>query len=651
MLEPMRRAWRSQHVLLTPVSGTHRSRHRNGNAHSNSPRHRTHHTPALPVEPPATSVTRMTAQHTRQTPQDRTGTPPQALETDATALETWNPFYTSAPQHTEPRTAGPNAPAAQESAAKRPRASLAALDAVFDHSDPRALRGGAHALHAGAQAVKRVKTAQEQAEDRRRTTAQLDEPRGLRTEGQMLDARWDLEMGALDFESHALADTTLAGYSTALNWWYKFIAHIGLAVHMLVFDASSLAARAAVISLARCFLQFTHRSGRLSAGGRPIDAETSLEYWARIVRLHWDHVIDLRFTLIAAKRWCAGTKRVITDTFGKKAKRKKAMFSKQQIQDVYETSWSAHGGKVNPKRRITVLQAAPQLAIQVLFRASEYLRGKEAFNRKVHLSRAHIRYFTWDWVELTPEQLTPEVLQPLLDSGRARATVRMPRLKNDQYLDRNFEDHPLQLNGGPICALRFMLLMEIADPLTSLAARRVPMFVDPDTGRSLTKPALAKVFTSLTHHVIKYKYKLNVSMQEVRKQWSLHSFRITGQNLLKEAGAPRWLIKQAGRWLSDCVFTYDRTSLEALSQYSAATSTLPTFSSPSLSIEGMPTYPYPVTTLHPDLIDDPAAAAVEGTGSYIASPAPAPGQHTGHPDALAALTEGRDIAGFLSSAP
>jgi hypothetical protein len=196
--------------------------------------------------------------------------------------------------------------------------------------------------------------------------------------------------------------------------------------------------------------------------------------------------------------------------------------------------------------------------------------------------------------------------------------VRMPRLKNDQFLDRDFEDHPLQLNEGPICALRFMILMEIADPITSLAARRaVPMFVDPDTGLSLTKPALASVFISLTHWVINHKYNLEISISDVRKQWSLHSFRITGQNLLKEAGAPRWLIKQAGRWLSDAVFTYDRSSLETLSSLSAATSTNPTFSSPCLSIEGMPTYPYPVTTLHPDLIESPEAQSVVGTGTYV----------------------------------
>ena len=99
---------------------------------------------------------------------------------------------------------------------------------------------------------------------------------------------------------------------------------------------------------------------------------------------------------------------------------------------------------------------------------------------------------------------------------------------------------------------------------------------------------------TLTYAILTTKYGRKITMAEIRKQWSLHSFRITGQNLLREAGAQEWQIRQAGRWLSNCALRYDRANLEGLSSLSNAMSGLTSPPVTHLTVPGMSTYPYPI---------------------------------------------------------
>ena len=149
------------------------------------------------------------------------------------------------------------------------------------------------------------------------------------------------------------------------------------------------------------------------------------------------------------------------------------------------------------------------------------------------------------------------------------------------------------------------------------------MFKDPDTGLPLTKAALADAFSAVTHFMIWHKYKISIPLAKIRSQWSLHSFRITGQNLLRVANAPIWLIKQAGRWLSDAVFEYDRQTVDRLACLTAQMSNTTAYDlSPSLSIPGLESYPYPAHTLHSDIEDRPEALAKRGVGPYTLSSDP-----------------------------
>ena len=58
-------------------------------------------------------------------------------------------------------------------------------------------------------------------------------------------------------------------------------------------------------------------------------------------------------------------------------------------------------------------------------------------------------------------------------------------------------------------------------------------------------------------------------MAEVRRIYSLHSFRVTATNLLMAAGAPPHLRKILGRWSSDSgMETYTREEIEKEDEYS-----------------------------------------------------------------------------------
>ena len=159
--------------------------------------------------------------------------------------------------------------------------------------------------------------------------------------------------------------------------------------------------------------------------------------------------------------------------------------------------------------------------------------------------------------------------------------------------------------------------MEIDDPLLSTAARQAaPMFVDPDTGLGLSKQALRNAINTLTLAILTSKYARSITLKEIQRQWSLHSFRVTGQNLLRQAGAQDWQIRQAGRWLSSCALRYDRANLQELSTLSNAMSNTTTPAMTHLTAPGMVAYPYPIITLHPTLVEHHEASVVQcGTPS------------------------------------
>jgi hypothetical protein len=201
---------------------------------------------------------------------------------------------------------------------------------------------------------------------------------------------------------------------------------------------------------------------------------------------------------------------------------------------------------------------------------------------------------------------------------RGVAKVRIPKLKNDQFMNNGFEPAVLTFANAaaPFCTLSLLIAMELGDISTLSTTRdRTPMFVDPDTGAQFTKTAFAHIFTRLISLALVQFHNIHMPDKAIRKLYSLHSFRITGANLLRAAGAPAWALKRAGRWLSDCHLEYDRDDLERMCSLRVAMfSTACT--APHVTLPNAGTYPYPKETLHPSLPMPPPARAINGPGTF-----------------------------------
>ena len=221
----------------------------------------------------------------------------------------------------------------------------------------------------------------------------------------------------------------------------------------------------------------------------------------------------------------------------------------------------------------------------------------------------------------SPIPPTKSNLKAMLRSGKGWALVRIPQLKNDQLMDKGFPPVVLTLHQGAICPLRDLLLMEIESPMPDLAERQqTPLFVDPETGKQLTKTALGTVFKSLVKRTCSLRGDRNYTDQEIAKVWSLHSFRITGQNWLRAAGAEPWEIKLAGRWLSDCYQKYTRADLMRLGQLGT---NLRKDTAPVANLPGLTAYPYQSRTISPALPSPGRDRTAGGVGEFTLTAAEA----------------------------
>ena len=345
-------------------------------------------------------------------------------------------------------------------------------------------------------------------------------------------------------------------------------------------------------------------------------AETSVVYWRTIKRVHLGLGVDLSFTDDMEKRWRQGTERGVLHTLGRRKKKAKAAFSFSQIKDMYDLDWTPYGGrrKINPRLRVLTLRAAGKLAIQAMFRASEYTSTpKKPFKPTTSLTRDMLEFYSDRQLNRSVNP-TKRNLQNLLRSGRGWALVRIPQLKNDQLMDKGFPPVVLTLHKGEICPLRDLLLMEIESPMPQESERKKsPLFVDPETGKQLTKNGLSLVFKGLIKRSCGDKMGHIYTDKQIAKVWSLHSFRVTGQNWLRSAGAEPWEIKLAGRWLSDCYEKYTRADLVRLGDLGT---NLSNDSAPAVDLPGMTTYPYQSRAISPDLPSPGRTRTQTGIGEY-----------------------------------
>ena len=302
--------------------------------------------------------------------------------------------------------------------------------------------------------------------------------------------------------------------------------------------------------------------------------------------------IDLSWLKPRIKAWKAGRVRNMTGAFGIIKKLQKAGITRSMMEGMYEDDrvWVAacQGNFV----LVIVVKAAAQLAFVMMLRRSEYtlVKGVTEFNPHLRMTRSNIVWIGADGRPLPVDEDGNLSLTDLIElcrlvydpntelstfQGRMDATVKTS--KSDQTGDWSSHIHPIALRlnreGAVIKAANYFLEYEIAVPVLNLQEREeTPLFVDPSRPRNpahrgqLKVEVFNEVVIDLLFEVFKRRGD-HRSKAEVRKMYSLHSFRIGGVNHLRAAGVPREIRMILGRWRSDAIDTYSRTDVQQFIEY------------------------------------------------------------------------------------
>ena len=243
---------------------------------------------------------------------------------------------------------------------------------------------------------------------------------------------------------------------------------------------------------------------------------------------------------------------------GRRIKIKKAAFCLSQI-----LRWFENNEELKKKTRVDLMSgvglvygAMIQFNTQKGHRRSEYTDGGEGFDPDWDLSRDHVKYF-WEsdgkMVELQ-DRSAPSLEEWLATAGLGTSEMksRPPLMKNDQcgviYGDKWT---PLPLTEDKLCGAAWVARMESKDPVTDEEERKnTPLFRHPKTKKMIRTHIFDEVVMEIVYYDL-LERGAHVSMAQVRKMYSLHSFRVTATNLLLAAKAPRHIRKMLGRWSSD----------------------------------------------------------------------------------------------------
>ena len=374
-------------------------------------------------------------------------------------------------------------------------------------------------------------------------------------------------------QNSSLSRNSIENFGTAVKLWGKFAQTTNIrSVLPLVPEVGDPTRKDVLLYIRRTYLGFASfamtmikpKDGVLAA------PKTARDYAMHVAKCHQrlgiDHCDEILDTL---KLWKKGAERRCLQMRGPRQKMKKCAFSSEQIR-----SWFEHDALLQAKQGLGHLYGTMiQTVVQVGYRRSEYTDAGRGFNRKIDLTRGHLKW----WIrqeEGEDQQVPPTVknlkkLMKLKASNLVYATLRPPVLKNDQFGSIWGEfSTPLPLNQEDICAARWLLEMEILNPIADMEARlSEPLFRDPTTGRLIT----VGKFDTYIRRLVKEEYArrgVRLSDQQARSLYSLHSFRITATNLLAALGCPPHIRRMLGRWSSESgMSSYTREELNQMLYY------------------------------------------------------------------------------------
>ena len=389
-----------------------------------------------------------------------------------------------------------------------------------------------------------------------------------------------------------IARSTTSGKRTALGWVTKCSTALGLESEVI--DPSVIGMDGAVDRM-DVFLEWTADSMgyRNDSGlGLPASVATYANVYVDCHKL-LPQPIDLSWLKPYIKDWKTGRTRIVTGGFGIIKKNQKCGFTRDHMEDMYESMddyWAELCA--NDEQLVTVVKTAGQVAFQLMLRRSEYTLGKNAeFIPTIHMTRSDFHWFKaqrgvdgkpmvdakgqvlFVAFEVDAEgNLSAADFEEVLQTQEGRVLVTVKTSKCDMEGSWSANYHPLDIRKDAervvIKAANYILDMERMDPILNMEERtQEPMFRMPQgKGKQLPTRLFDDVIIGLLLEMHKRRGE-HKSMAQIRKLYSLHSFRIGGVNALRAAGVPREIRMILGRWRSDAIDVYSRTDIQQFAKY------------------------------------------------------------------------------------
>ena len=373
--------------------------------------------------------------------------------------------------------------------------------------------------------------------------------------------RQEVREKARETRSRALAENTWSNRKTSLNHWIRFCKLIGIG-EIIWLDTQDREQRFDTQCIFSEFLYHLTMTVKAVEGPGMTPSGTLAQYTSDIVKLHEIVDVDLSCVTKVTKEYCKGREVQLVDIRGPRLKAKKNGFTIEIMADWERVDWTPFLRQGTQSRRTLVIRAIYQTSFACHWRRSDStIKDGKTWHPNWHLSRNNVRWFSEEFEEIEP---TFTNLQRLRESRRGYAWVRSPPGKNDRTGEGATARFPSLLplsSPSWFCPGLALLDMEIEHFIEPQWRSITPLFTDPDTQEAFR----TQDFDSILMRIIQAAYRQirgkEYSIKQIRKFFSLHSFRIGGMNAIRATSAPSHVRKMAGRWLSDAIDEYDRTEL------------------------------------------------------------------------------------------
>ena len=390
--------------------------------------------------------------------------------------------------------------------------------------------------------------------------------------------------GSFKVTQKAKATKTISSLTTARRCFDKALNHLGLTLAKdLLLDTSNLANRDLLRNVFRMALQYlAERDPKGARRQKRIQANTVTRYARVAMRDLCECDVDANFLATTIEEWGEGYDREGVACGEVKRIVKKAGITprllKCMIQHWAPTTSRNEGtvslGEMEDLKLVG--QAAAATLFAFVLRRAEGFSGTDPKSRKfngwIGFSRDHA-----EWRDKLGTVVIPnrENLGRLEREG-GFLLLYPPITKTDQ-VGRVHGENPTPYPVGPmrkkqgrfLDVTKWIRKIELRWPLLTKGERRArPMFCSPITGEQIS---VARFDRWAMNAILKAKSseEADITMAQIKEEYSLKSFRIGGLNAYDECEVPLKFRKRAGRWLrAESMENYLRlTSLKAFAKF------------------------------------------------------------------------------------